>query len=250
MKAYQDDLAYIHDVGFGNFARSAAPGLLRILREHEITEGLVVDLGCGTGLWAHELDQAGYQVLGIDISPGMIELARGRVPHASFKVESIFKSRLPSCKAITAMGEVLNYLFDVRNSLVVLEKFFQRVYQALEPGGLFVFDIAEPGRGKGPRMKNRVARDWAVLLEVEEDTDKQQLTRRITSFRKLEELYRRSEEVHVLQLYRRGDLLPRLREVGFRVRTLQAYGEESFPKGLVGFLAQAQPTPGEGGRLK
>ena len=52
---YGEDLAYIHDVGFGDFALGAAPGMLEILRRSGIRGALVVDLGCGSGLWAREL---------------------------------------------------------------------------------------------------------------------------------------------------------------------------------------------------
>src|SRR5262245_26473393 len=65
---YREDLAYIHDVGFSAFALQAAPGLLALLRRGGVTQGLVVDLGCGTGLWAAELLRAGYQVLGVDVA--------------------------------------------------------------------------------------------------------------------------------------------------------------------------------------
>ena len=67
-EGYQEDLAYIHDVGFGGFALKSAPGLLEILRRHGVTEGLIVDLGCGSGLWSCELASAGYTVLGVDQS--------------------------------------------------------------------------------------------------------------------------------------------------------------------------------------
>jgi ribosomal protein L11 methylase PrmA len=52
---YQLDLAYIHDQGFGGFAKNASPGLLKLLRERGIHSGLVVDLGCGSGIWARHL---------------------------------------------------------------------------------------------------------------------------------------------------------------------------------------------------
>jgi 2-polyprenyl-3-methyl-5-hydroxy-6-metoxy-1,4-benzoquinol methylase len=80
--AYNEDLAYIHDVGYGGFAEGAAPGVLRILREAGIGDGLVVDLGCGSGIWARHLTDAGYEVVGVDISPAMIRLARKRAPTA------------------------------------------------------------------------------------------------------------------------------------------------------------------------
>jgi hypothetical protein len=52
---YREDLAYIHDVGHADFALRSAPGYLEILREHGLQDGPVVDLGCGSGLWAREL---------------------------------------------------------------------------------------------------------------------------------------------------------------------------------------------------
>ena len=57
--AYQADLAYIHDTGFGKFARGSAPGLLSLFRQNAISEGVVVDLGCGSGIWARDLHGKG-----------------------------------------------------------------------------------------------------------------------------------------------------------------------------------------------
>jgi len=91
---YTDDLAYIHDVGFGEFALKSAPGLLNILRQRKIFAGLVVDLGCGSGLWARELTQAGYDVLGIEQSAAMIEIARKKTPKARFQKDSFLKALL------------------------------------------------------------------------------------------------------------------------------------------------------------
>jgi len=65
LAGYQEDLAYIHDVGFGAFSSESAPGLLEILHQKGINKGLVVDLGCGSGIWAKALTQAGYDVLGV-----------------------------------------------------------------------------------------------------------------------------------------------------------------------------------------
>src|SRR5262245_52686434 len=91
MEWYAEDLAYIHDVVFGDDAIRSAPGLLEILHRSRISGGLVVDLGCGSGLWAEQLVRANYQVLGIDLSEPMIKIARKRVPAAVFRVESLFK---------------------------------------------------------------------------------------------------------------------------------------------------------------
>ena len=238
IKAYENDLAYIHDVGFGGFAKNSAPGLLMMLRQNGITDGLVVDLGCGSGLWARELSKAHYDVLGIDISPAMIEMARNRVPDGEFRQASLLKAELPRCVAVTSLGECLSYLFDESNSARELRRLFRRIYDALVPGGVFIFDIAEPGRGRGPGQKHFEGPDWAVLMEVDEDTRTNRLTRGITLFRKIGELYRRDQEVHRLQLYKRSDVSKELRRVGFRVRTLHAYGDQAMIKGCVGFIAR------------
>src|SRR5262245_5094280 len=113
--AYQEDLSYIHDVGFNFHARGAAKGLLQIFRRHGITQGLVVDLGCGSGIWAAELIRAGHDVLGVDQSEAMIRLARTKAPRARFVPGSFLDVPLPQCHAVTSLGECLCYLFDPKN---------------------------------------------------------------------------------------------------------------------------------------
>jgi SAM-dependent methyltransferase len=224
--AYGDDLAYTHDVGHSAFATRAAPGVLALLKRHGIPRGLVVDLGCGSGIWARILNDNGYDLLGVDYSAAMIALARKRAPKAAFRHASYLDVDLPPCDAVTSIGECLNYLFD-RDNDAPLERLFRRVHTALRPDGLFVFDILEPSQlpGGKSRQRHRTGDDWAVLVEIEEDTPRHQLTRRITNFRQRGKYYRRSEEVHRLQLYRGRDIAETLERIGFRVRLRRGYGE-------------------------
>ena len=191
MDAYQDDLAYIHDAGYGDFAREAAPRLLHILGQGGIRKGRVIDLGYGSGVWARQLVNAGYEVLGIDLSAALIDL-----------------------------------------------QLFRHIYAALRPGGLFIFDLTEPGRGQGRQQSHRQGVDWAALVDYESDPIRQQLTRRITTFRQVGTAYRRSHEVHRLQLYRGADIANELRQMGFRVRIVRGYGPFHFPKSYVGCIAR------------
>jgi SAM-dependent methyltransferase len=239
-KAYDDDLAYIHDTGHAGFSLLSAPGLLDLLYKSGIGEELVVDLGCGSGLWALELINAGYKVLGIDISASMIDIARARVPGATFKVGSYLTEELPQCSAVTSLGECFNYLFDDRNSKQELTRLFGRVFDALQPGGVFIFDISEPGyqRGSGPRMRHKEGEDWAIMFEVDEDTENRTLTRRMTTFRKIGELYRRGEEIHQLRLYKGSEMAKELRDLGFRVRIVHGYGQFRFNRAHVGLIAR------------
>jgi SAM-dependent methyltransferase len=237
---YREDIAYIHDVGHADFALQTAPRILEILAESGVREGLVVDLGCGSGLLARELLDAGYHVLGIDISEAMIAIARRRAPEAEFRVASLFEAEIPPCAAVTAVSEVLNYLFDPENGDQGLAHLFGRIHGALAPGGVFVFDVLGPGQvSEGNTARSfRVGADWAVLSEREEDVERGTLTRRITSFRKVEEHYRRDDEVHRLRLYGPSEIARELRQIGFRVRTMHAYGRYPLPRAHAAFLAR------------
>jgi SAM-dependent methyltransferase len=247
--AYRADLAYIHDAGHTGFATGAAPGLLTLLRRNGVSSGLVVDLGCGSGVWARILTDAGYGVLGVDYSAAMIALARKKAPRATFRNESYLKAALPRCDAVTSVGECLNYLFD-RNGAAELAGLFRRVHAALRPGGVFVFDLLEPGQVPGgrPQKGHRAGDDWAVLVDIEEDAARRRLTRRIASFRRVGKLYRRDEEVHRLQLYPRRDVAAALQKVGFRVRVLRGYGDFRLRRGHVVLLVRkpAERIPGDG----
>jgi SAM-dependent methyltransferase len=239
-KDYAQDLAHIHNAGFGQLAEAAGPVLIDALRRSGHESGLVFDMGCGGGILSRALVDAGYQARGIDISIAMIAIARKRVPAARFEVGSILAARFTECVAVAAIGECLNYLFDAGHSLPAIENLFRRIHEALKPGGILLFDVAEPGRvgGKGPREKFIDGADWAVLVHSDEDRESQILTRRITTFRRIGRLYRRGHETHRLRLISRDTIKAILRPLGYRVRVLNEYGPLRLPKGLVGFLAR------------
>src|SRR5947199_3994414 len=134
--------------------------------------------------------EAGYDVLDIDLSPHMVALARRRAPTGTFRTASFVDVDFPPCAAITALGECFNYLFDKRNGRSSLRRLFRRAYRALRPGGLLVFDVAEPGRARDSERRYWQGRDWACLVEYEHDRRRNRLTRRITTFRKAGRHYR------------------------------------------------------------
>ncbi len=237
--AYRDDLACIHDAGFGHVARAAATVLVDLLDRGGFTKGLVIDLGCGSGILSAAVAEAGFDVLGVDISQSMIALARQRVPRGQFRVESLLKTVLPPSVAVAAVGECLNYLFDHDHSLTGLTALFKRVFDSLVPGGLFLFDVAEPGRvpEHGTSQSHFEGDGWAVLVSLVEDREQQLLTRKITSFRQVGTLYRRDQEVHRQRLMARSELVPLLGEIGFRVQVVSHYGALPLGRADVGFVA-------------
>jgi SAM-dependent methyltransferase len=236
--AYTADLSRVHHEGFGMFAREAGAGMLKMLREAGIRGGLVVDLGCGSGIWPRELLRAGYEVLGIDQSAAMLALARKQARGATFRRGSFTSARLPACAAVTAQGEVFNYLFDAKNTRAALGGVFRRVFDALEPGGLFLFDMACPGRGMvtGRARRAVVEDDWAVFVKAEEQG--RILTRDITTFHKHGRHYRRTDEVHRLRLWTPAEVAAVLRRAGFRAQPVRRYGSYELPAGLVGYRAR------------
>ena len=153
---------------------------------------------------------------------------------------------------MAAIGEVFNYQFDERHSSRQLRECFERVFRALEPGGLLMFDVATPGRvplnhlGQRRQQSHRLTDDWAVLVAAEEDAARRQLTRRITTFRREEGLFRRADETHVLQLFEPEAIEELLTGAGFRVERLEAYRhldqggleEIKLQEGLAGFVAR------------
>jgi SAM-dependent methyltransferase len=236
---YKKDLAYIHDIGFGDWAIAAAPGILEILASYQLHQGLIVDLGCGSGLSAREFINAGYQVLGIDISESMLEIARKKVPEAEFKIGSLFDTKLPTCHAVTSIGECLNYRFDDNNDHLRRLQLFDRIYNALIPRGIFIFDIVEPGQVEAgiPTRNFTEGEDWIVLVEKKEDREQKILTRRIITFRKVGEYYRRDEEIHRQLLYNAAEIANELRQVGFQVQISRSYGRYNLPKARAALVA-------------
>jgi len=239
---YGEDLAHIHASGFTALAETAAPVVVELLRGAGIDRGLVVDLGCGSGITSRALVNAGYEVLGIDTSRPMLARARSAAPGARFRHASFVDEPLPTCVGVLAVGEVLSY--TTRG----LEPVFRRVYRALRPGGLFVLDMAGPGRG--PARTWAEGPDWAVLVDAEEDPRRRLLTRRMTTFRRIGGGWRRGRETHQQRLHPSAEIAKHLRRVGFRVRIRRGYRGERFAAGhyvaVAGKPSSARARPRRG----
>jgi SAM-dependent methyltransferase len=235
---YQEDLAYVHHVGFPDLAEGAGDELLALFRGQGLDSGLVTDLGCGSGTWAKKLLEHGYSVLGIDVSAAMIELARRTAPEAEFHVDSLYRTALRPCVAVTALGEALNYCADDPPSAERLGSLFRNVASCLPKGGIFAFDILV--RSEDEPMQYRTWRkgpDWAVLVEVSERREENLLIRDITVFRELSHGYRRSEERHRAVVLDGAEVERLLRDAGFEVTVSSRYGRYPLATRRRAFIA-------------
>ncbi|MGE3191199.1 MAG: methyltransferase domain-containing protein, partial [Vicinamibacterales bacterium] len=196
---------------------------------------------------AAAVSAAGFDVVGHDVSEAMVALARRRAPRATFHVGSFVSAALPPSVAVSAVGEVLNYVFDPANDEAARHRFFARVHEALVPGGVLLFDVAGPDRVPpgGTARSGATGEDWAVVAETRREPGAELVTRTITTFRLVDGAYRRDAEVHPFVLIDPPALADQLRAIGFAVRTVPGYGPASLPPGVVSLVARkAARTPG------
>ena len=148
---------------------------------------------------------------------------------------SLHEIDLPPCAAITAIGEPFTYADGD-----ALRQTLARCAAALPAGGLLLFDVIEHLEGDEMRYRNWSAEgdDWICLVEIQHDPARERLTRRIVSFRKIGNSYRRHEEIHPQQLYEGRRVARMLREIGFRVRLVRAYGDYALFDKVVGIVAR------------
>jgi SAM-dependent methyltransferase len=236
---YGNDLAAVHAAGFTDLARAAAGELIMRLSG----PCRVVEFGCGDGTTARHLCDAGHQVHGFDVSKAMIRLARRREPRATFQVGSFVDAAIPPCAAIIAIGEVFGYGAPATGRPAALGSVFARCHDALDPGGLLMFDLAGPGRLQAREQRGWTAGPgWVVLLETHVESDT--LIREIVTFRDCgQSRYRRSDETHRVHLHRPADVLAQLRRNGFTARTLRpGYGALTLPSGLTAYIGKRKSS--------
>ena len=235
---YTSDLAKVHHSDYSDLAESAALTAIEYLRSKSVSNGLIIDLGCGSGVTAQILTAAGYDVIGVDYSKDILKIAKKHAPGATFICQSIFDFTIPKCEAVLSIGEVFNYAFDNRVNKPMLQNIFSRVYNALKPGGLFLFDVLTPGTLGTDNYRKRIieTHDYTMFLKVEENTDEKTLTRDICLFTRQNDLYRKTRETHQQKLYKVAEVEKSLDSAGFEYKVFQKYKKYTLRNCHIGFL--------------
>ena len=120
---FRADLARIHHEGFGFHADAVAPGILKLLEPIRERRGLVLEIGCGSGLLTKYLVDAGHRVLATDASRAMIELACSNIPGTRIEELRLPDDTIPHADAIVSVAPMV-----MTRSCVSFERRFQKVF--------------------------------------------------------------------------------------------------------------------------
>ena len=114
---------------------------LTVTRQYLRPDSSVLEFGCGTGSTAIALAPYVAQILGIDISAKMIEIAQRKassanVANVTFEQKSIDNLTTPDQSLDAVLGLSILHLVEDRDAII------QKVYNMLKPGGVFVSSTA------------------------------------------------------------------------------------------------------------
>lgn len=224
MNIYHRDFAYLYMKGdYPRFSERMATLLPPILKKFKAQPRTVLDLACGEGTFAIAMAGRGYAVTGVDKSSAMLKLAGVKASAAGCKITFLRQdmralSVEPGYDLATSWYDSLNYLIKMDD----LKACYSAVYKALNPGGLFIFDM-NTVYGLGviwQRQPCEVCQDNEEFFEVHRkayDFETNIATMRITGFMKTEEAYIRVDETHEERGYALEEIHSGLRDCGFEV---------------------------------
>lgn len=241
---YRDDLALVHHLGFGFHADRCGPGILRLLAPVLERKGVVLELGCGSGLLTKYLVDAGHRVIATDASPAMLDLARETAPGAEdIRVLVMPDGPMPACDAVVSIGHPVSYLSDEPSVLRALTN----AADALKPGGVYAIDIEDLEWGDArvdAAPSVRRSDDWVIVTEYERPSP-QTFVRDMTVFLRNDNgSWRRDDERHENTLIDTSKVPALLAEHGVDAECRPAFGGEAFPPGLVAIVGSKRSGDG------
>lgn len=116
--------------------------LKTILAEYDIKDGLVLELGCGTGAMTQRLAEAGYDMIGVDNSIEMLNQAREKLAENGLDILYLLQDMREfelygTVRAVVSVCDSMNYILEADD----LREVFRLVNNYLDPQGIFVFDL-------------------------------------------------------------------------------------------------------------
>ena len=208
----------------------------QILAREGLTPRTAVDLACGTGSVAILLSKQGLQVTAVDMSEEMLTVASEKARELDnpplFVCQPLQQLRLPRGVDLAVCAlDSMDYITDPTDCAQAIK----RIYQALNPGGIFIFDVNTPEKLR--------AMDGQVFLDEDEDVfcvwrgefDEQTniCSYGMDLFQRKGEFWERSFEEHLEYAYSREQLENYLKAAGFS--HIEVYADRRFE----------EPGPGE-----
>lgn len=223
MEAYTG-FAQVYDLFMDNVPYEQWSGyLISLLEEYGVCSGLVLDLGCGTGKMTRLLARAGYDMIGVDNAPEMLEIALEQEERLQKQEE---KDILYLCQdmrelelygtvaAVVSVCDSMNYILEEEELLAV----FKLVNNYLDPGGIFIFDMNTLYKyrellGETTICENRPEGSfiWENFFHEEEGVNEYDLTLYVCQE---DGRYDRFEETHYQRGYRLEQVRHLLRKAG------------------------------------
>ena len=207
--------------------------LVRELRRRGIEDGLIAELGCGTGTMTEILAGAGYDMIGIDASADMLGIAQEKKQESGADIlylEQDMRSfeLYGTVRAVVSVCDSVNYILNEEDLLQV----FRLVNNYLDPGGVFIFDMNTPwkyARKMGDRTfaENREGCSfiWENTFYEEEQINEYGLTLFVEEE---DGSYRRFNETHYQKAYEEETVLGLLAQAGLAPEAvLDAYTDRA-----------------------
>lgn len=199
--------------------------LIREMKKNGIRDGLVLDLGCGTGQITKRLAGAGYDMIGVDSSADMLQIAQERSAGLdilylqqdmrSFELYGTVRCVISTCDS-------LNYITEREDLLRV----FRLVNNYLDPEGLFLFDMNSVCHYEQLCADNTFAEsrdDCSFIWENSFDARSRINEYDLTLFLRREEgLYERFLETHKERAWSVEEVGALLGEAGLRLECAKA----------------------------
>lgn len=141
--ASYESFARVYDLFMDNIDYDSWAAYVReLLAENGVRDGLVLELGCGTGNITERLAAAGYDMIGADNSPDMLEIAMEKRELSGHNILYLMQDMRSfelygTVRAVISLCDSINYLLKEEELLAV----FRLVNMYLDPGGIFIFDL-------------------------------------------------------------------------------------------------------------
>ncbi len=213
--AYQS-FAKVYDMFMNNVPYEEWTDYLQsLLKEYGVEDGLILELGCGTGSVTELLADRGYDMIGIDNSMDMLEIAMDKKIESGHDILYLLQDMREfelygTVRAVVSICDSMNYILEDEDLLEV----FKLVNNYLDPGGVFIFDMNTIYKyaeimGESTIAENREEGSfiWDNYYDEENDINEYDLAIFIPEDE--DGLYRKYEEIH----YQRGYQLERVKEL-------------------------------------